>query len=318
MTSGAAISAPVDRNAFGLAVSVLVDALRDEGMPSARNLLVTAFGDAFAPSDTAVPVQALVELLSIVGVNDRLVRTSLSRLVRDGILRNERVGRRSIYSIDPAARTLFEHADSRIYAHREVPWDGRWTLAVVDPTASTPTGRSVLRRELEWLGMGSIAPNVLAAPNLDPAAITSMLERIGGEHHVLVTRGAAATGASTMTDEEIARRCVPVEELSARYGQVVEWFAPLLAAFDATVAPTTEDCWAARLLLIATFRRVVLVDPALPRPMLPTAWNGDVARTLTASLYGRVRPLAERRLAEVFADSAIAWRPSGTPSNRFV
>jgi len=306
------------RDELGHAVTDLVATLRISGMPSARNLLVTVFGDAVAPHDAAVPVQALVQLLAGVGVNDRLVRTSLTRLVRDGILRNEKIGRRSIYAIDPASLSLFEHADNRIYVHRELDWDGDWTLAVVDATASTTAGRTRLRRELTWLGMGTVAPNVLASPNLDPAAITSMLDRLGDDHHVLVTRGAATVGASTMSDEEIARRFAPVDDLSARYAQIIDWFDPIVRAFDQTDDPSPQDCWTARLLLIATFRRIALVDPALPEKLLPDTWNGATARDLVGSLYERIHEHAERWLAEVCVDPVTAWGPPAGRLDRFV
>ena len=284
------------------AVANLVATLRASGMPSARNLLVTVFGDAIAPRDAAVPVQALVRLVDAVGANDRLVRTSLSRLVRDGILRNAKVGRRSVYSIDPASLALFEHADTRIYRHSELDWDGRWTLAVVDGAASTAAGRSALRRELAWLGMGTVTPNVLASPSIDPTAITSMLQRIDDDHQVLVTRGSATDGVSTMSDEELARRCAPVDDLSSLYAQIIDWFTPVADAFDRTSDPSPQDCWTTRLLVIATFRRVVLVDPALPNRLLPETWNGAEARELVASLYQRIHKPAEDWLGSVLAE----------------
>ena len=296
------------RDELADAVADLVTTLRDRGMPSARNLLVTVFGDAVAPRDAGVPVQALVRLVDGVGVNDRLVRTSLTRLVRDGILRNEKVGRRSIYSIDPVSHSLFEHADNRIYRHRELDWDGRWTLAVVDATTSTAAGRSGLRRELAWLGMGTVAPNV---------AVTSMLDRIGDDHHVLVTRGATAAGESTMSDEEIARRCAPIDDLSGRYAEIIDWFAPVADAFDRTSEPSPRDCWTTRLLLIAAFRRVVLVDPALPERLLPESWNGATARALVASLYGRVHAPAEAWLADVCAEPIAGWGSVSGHPDRF-
>lgn len=292
------------------AVGDLVTRLRERGMPSARNLLVTVFGDAVAPVDVAVPVQALVRLLEDVGASDRLVRTSLSRLVRDGLLRNEKVGRRSIYSIDPAARSLFERAEERIYHHREPEWDGRWTFAVVDANASSAAERTALRRELSWLGMGTIAPNVLASPSVDPSRITSLLEGIGGGHPVLVTRGAAVDGTSTMSDDEIARRCAPTDELSQRYAEIVDWFEPVAAAIGEATWLAPRDAWTVRLLLVATFRRVVLQDPSLPARLLPEPWVGASARRLVASLYSVVHRPAEEWLASVCSDPISAW-PSG-------
>lgn len=304
-------------DSFSDAVVDLVAALRERGMPSATNLLATVFGDAAPERNTAVPVQSLIKLVSGIGVNDRLVRTSLTRLVRDGILRNEKVGRESSYSIDPASVSLFDHADSRIYRHHELDWDGRWTLAVVDATASTVAERAALRRELAWLGMGTLVPNVLASPSLDPAAITSMLERVGGDHQVLITRGAAASGVSTMSDEEIARRCAPISELSDRYGDIIDWFTPVADAFDATSAPSPSDCWTTRLLLIATFRRVALSDPALPNRLLPESWNGAAARHLAASLYERVLEPSAAWFDDAIDASSAASSPGEHHRDRF-
>lgn len=303
-----------------IAVADLVATLREHGMPSARNLLVTVFGDVVAPRGVAVPVQSLAAMLEPLGVSERLVRTSLLRLVRDEILRNERVGRRSLYSIDPTASSMFDHAERRIYhrpGDREREWDGRWTLAVVDSSASTAARRAALRRELGWLGMGTVTPNVLASPSLDPATVAAELERIGGEHHVLVMRGDSAPGASTMTDEEIARRSAPVDDLSRHYHEVIGWFRPVADAFDATPDRSPRDCWLVRLLLIAVFRRVALADPRLPDRLLPDPWAGATARDLAGAVYGRVHAPAEEWLAQVVSDRLTEWPMAVGRGDRF-
>jgi len=298
-------------------VDDLVISLRDRGMPSARNLLATVFGDVVAPHDAAVPVQALAQLLEPLGASERLVRTSLTRLVRDGILRNERIGRRSVYSIDPQARPLFQQADERIYNGRQLEWDGRWTLAVIDGTSSTAHERTVLRRELGWLGLGPIAPNVLASPNVSPQTVTAALERIGGDHHVLVTRGAAADGTSTMSSEEIARRSTPVQDLSDRYTEFIDRFGPCSTALDRTREPSPQDCCSLRLLSIAVFRRVALADPGLPGRLLPDDWSGQVARELVASLYHRAREPADAWIADVFSGHRVVWPATVDLGDRF-
>ena len=119
------------------------------GAPSARNLLVTVFGDALLPhgADTAVSVGSLARLLEPFGVSERLVRTSLTRLMNDGLLTSRSVGRRSFYSVAPESVPLFRQADGRIYGTRRPAWDGWWTV-VVTASSSTPqrtegTGNSI-------------------------------------------------------------------------------------------------------------------------------------------------------------------------------
>jgi len=165
--------------------------------------------------------------------------------------------------------------------------------------------------------MGSIAPNVLASPSVEPGQITSMLERMGGAHHVLVTRGDAVDGMSTMSDEEIARRCAPTHELSQRYAEIVDWFAPVAAVLGETSEPTPQDAWTIRLLLVATFRRVVLTDPTLPERLLPDPWIGATARELVGSLYAIVYAPAEKWLASVCADPITAWPSDADSGTRF-
>jgi phenylacetic acid degradation operon negative regulatory protein len=114
-------------------VAAVVDPLRDlreaacsNGAPSARNLLVTVFGDALLPlgAGTTASVAVLTELLGDFGVSERLVRTSLTRLVNDGLLAVESEGRRSSYGVAPDAHDLFRQADERIYRGAGPDWDG--------------------------------------------------------------------------------------------------------------------------------------------------------------------------------------------------
>src|SRR5690606_16022552 len=111
-----------------------------------------------------VSVADLTTLLSPFGANERLVRTSLSRLAGRGLLEPNAVGRRSFYGVAPAAVERFLRADRRIYGPRHPVWDGRWTLVVIDGTEATPERRAAFRQTLAESGFGAVAPNVLASP----------------------------------------------------------------------------------------------------------------------------------------------------------
>src|SRR5688572_25655361 len=82
------------------------------GAPSARNLLVTVFGDVVAPlgPETELTVQQLSAVLADFGASERLVRTSLTRLVNDDLLAARASGRRSFYRVAPTAIDLFATA----------------------------------------------------------------------------------------------------------------------------------------------------------------------------------------------------------------
>ena len=276
------------------------------GAPSARNLLVTLFGDALLPHghDVRLSVGSLTALLAPFGVSERLVRTSLTRLVNDGLLDTASVGRRSFYGVSGSAAGLFRQADARIYGSRKRAWDGAWTIVVVDGAEATAAERAQLRQRLTWAGLGVVAPNVMASPVVTPEETAAIIDQMGGFRHVLVSRSEVFDGVSTIDEEELARRCAPLDEVAADYRAFVDDFGDLdRATFDAL---TPEDAFKLRILLIAAYRRIVLVDPLLPEALLPEGWAGAKARALAAFVYGGCVDAAERHLAVVAEPSSGA------------
>ncbi len=284
----------------------LRSATSSNGAPSARNLLVTVFGDALLPhgSEVAVSVRSLATLLEPFGVSERLVRTSLTRLVNDGLLASRTIGRRSFYGVAGASAPLFRQADARIYGSRRRAWDGSWTIVVVDGTESTAANRATLRQRLTWAGLGVVAPNVMASPVVSPVEAATVVEEVGGFAHVLVTRSELFDGAGTIDEEELARRCAPLDEVAARYHVFVDEFIDFDRTTISSISPA--EAFKLRVLLVAAYRRIVLVDPLLPESLLPDGWAGARARALAAFVYGACADGSERHLA------ANAELPSGS------
>src|SRR6266446_10097790 len=99
-------------------------------------LLITVFGDSIAPRGGAVTLGSLIRLAAPFGLTERLVRTAVARLARDGWLAAQRSGRRSEYRLTRGGGERFAEATQRIYGESPRDWDGRWTLAVA------PVGRA--------------------------------------------------------------------------------------------------------------------------------------------------------------------------------
>ena len=267
------------------------------GAPSARNLLVTVFGDALLPhgAEIAVSVRSLATLLESFEVSERLVRTSLTRLVNDGLLVPQSIGRRSFYGVATDSMPLFRQADARIYGSRRRAWDQSWTIVVIDGTESTAARRATLRQRLTWAGLGIVAPNVMASPVVSSAEAAEIIDQVGGFDHVLVTTSQVFDGAGTIDEEELARRCAPLDEVANNYDGFVEEFGDFDRATIASLSPV--DAFKLRVLLVAAYRRIVLVDPLLPASLLPDGWAGAKARALAAFVYGACADGSERHLA---------------------
>jgi phenylacetic acid degradation operon negative regulatory protein len=293
----------------------LIAALRTNGMPSVRNLLVTVFGDAIRPYDAAVSVRSLTRLLAPLDVSERLVRTSLTRLADDDLVAVRRIGNRSFYRVHPDADALFERAEERIYHDLDREWDGRWTLAVVDAGIGTSDQRATLRRQLGWLGLGSIAPNVMASPVVTTDAVVGVVRDAGLRDAVIITRSTSVADDVLISDIDLARRVVPLDEIAKRYAEISEWFGDLSAASCLSSA----ESFVGRTLLIAAYRRVVLADPRLPTELLPANWNGPRAYSLVADVYGALWDASEHWITEVCEtpDGSLP-APGGNPrANRF-
>lgn len=273
----------------------LITSLRSRGMPSVRNILVTVFGDALRPYGAAVSVQSLTSLLEPLGVSERLVRTSLTRLADERIVVIRRVGNRSFYGVEDSAQALFEKAEEKIYRSCERRWDGRWTLVIIDGSVGTSDQRAELRHQLTVLGLGPIAPNVMASPVVGGAAVAAVVHGTDLRHGVLVTQSTVVDGAELVNDLDLATRVMVRTELAQGYDEIIDWFTPLTGVPEMSAA----DSFVARTLLIAAYRRVVLSDPGLPDVLVSNGWSGRRAFTLVAQLYGEFRSQSEARIVEV-------------------
>lgn len=292
-------------------VADLRAAMCSDGAPSARNLLVTAFGDCVAPHGIGITVSVadLTRLLAPFGANERLVRTSLTRLSNRGLLAPTAVGRRSFYGVAPTAVERFVRADRRIYGPRHPKWDGRWTIVVIDGGEATADRRAAFRQTLAESGFGSVAPNVLASPVVQ-AADVAPLAAAAGLANVLVTRGDLAPAAAGVLDgAELAQRSTDLSWVSERYAEFVARFGAY--PVDAAADLDGELALKLRMLLIGTYRRIILAEPLLPAGLAPDGWVGAQAREIVAALYDACAESAERHFADLLG---LKPRP---PRNRF-
>ncbi len=86
-------------------IKALVDDFVNRSPMRTTSLVVSVFGDVITQHGHTIWLGSLVKALAPIGVNERLVRTTVFRLVKEGWLEAERVGRRSYYRF--SAHRLF-------------------------------------------------------------------------------------------------------------------------------------------------------------------------------------------------------------------
>jgi phenylacetic acid degradation operon negative regulatory protein len=267
-----------------------------------KSLVMTVMGDTIAAHGGVVWLGSLIELLAPLGVADRLVRTSVFRLVQEGWLNASREGRRSRYAFEPRSLARFQRADRRIYAPPGLHWDGRWTL-VLAPTGKPGSIdgdlRTAVRKELEWEGFAMLGPGVLAHPGADSEGLADALQRTGAADRVFVLSAGELPGTGSRPLQELVKEGWDLTAVAQGYRDFIAQFTPLLALLreEAQVAPA--DAFAIRSLLIHAYRRLQLHDPMLPIELLPDPWPGSDAYEVARAVYLRVVAQAEAHIDAV-------------------
>ncbi len=289
-------------------VSGLLETLK----PRAGPLIITVFADAIAPRSPDIWLGSLIAMMAELGLSERLVRTGVYRLARDGWLESRSRGRRSYYALTTSGRGIFAEADARIYATDAPAWDGGWTLIQILPSV-VPKQRQAVRDALKWQGYGQLSPTLLVKPQRRPPQVslaktgvlddspavsifTARLEDLPGAAHLRATASAAWD----------------LGELNAAYSQFISRFQPFAGAAPRDPA----QAFTLRVLLIHEYRRILLKDPQLPAELLPQNWSGATARALTARLYHEIGASAEQFISRTLENWHGEAGPVGTVLER--
>lgn len=273
------------------------------------SLITTVFGDAIAPRGGTVWLGSLIKVMADFGVSERLVRTSVFRLAKDGWLQSDQIGRRSYYSLTDQGRERFEQATHRIYAMPLSDWDGEWCLLLLSSLATA--SKDIVRKECGWLGFGPMSANVLAHPSPNLGDLDITIKRLGVSDKLVVMRGRTIRNEAAM--RALTRSCWSLDEIDARYRAFVQRFRPLMKELSHGSQLTENSSFMVRILLIQEYRKVLLRDPWLPAALLPANWHGTAAYQLCRNLYRMVHAAADSYLDDTI-ETADGPLPPPNPS----
>jgi len=293
-------------------IEELVEEFKAQRPIRGGSLIITIYGDAISPRGGTVWLGSLIKLLEPLGLNQRLVRTSIFRLTKEGWLTSTQVGRRSYYSLTDTGRRRFESAFKRIYAELYPEWDGKWDL--IFTTQLDNELRKVVKKELEWQGFGNVAPGIMAHPMADMLEVNSTLQDLCVTGDVIHMESQLVGSQTSAPLKEMVHECWNLQELSESYQAFLDQFRPVLRALESSEGLDPEQCFQLRTLLIHHYRRVLLRDPLLPEKLLPADWAGTSARILCRNIYRLIQVGAEQHLTNT---QETADGPLPEPAPRF-
>lgn len=250
----------------------------------ARGLLLTVLGEFVLPAGGQAQSSALVSALAALGVEPGTARQVLARSAARGWLAREKVGIRTRWHLTEHARRLLAEGAERIYGfgHGHPEWDGRWLLVVVSVPERHRALRYRLRTRLTWAGFGAVGQGLWLSPYVEREALAV---------EAVKSLGLEAATSFLGTFGRLGDVCELVAEawnlpaLERRYQAFISWAGSLQPV-------TSETRFAAQARLVHEWRQFPLLDPELPRTLLPEAWDGDAALTLFQDLHGQWAPTA--------------------------
>ncbi|HEE6162920.1 phenylacetic acid degradation operon negative regulatory protein PaaX [Acinetobacter baumannii] len=283
-------------------IQQIIDSVVKKETLSGTSLISTIFGDSVLHRGGNISLASLIQLLELFGFNDRAVRTSVFRLVKNDWLCSDKIGRTSFYRITDSSRSTYLQAEQRIYNDQMKEWDHYWDLILM--SSLDTENKALLKKELEWLGFANISTNLMAYPGCNRIELQRLLVDLNMSEQVVVFKAETLQLFNNSVDTigRMLRTNWPIDELRQRYLQFLDIFREigvLLMQENEQLEPV--QAFQIRTLLIHYYRRILLKDPALPLELLPTDWPAISARTLSMNIYKKVFEPADEYFLSVAA-----------------
>ncbi len=215
------------------------------------------------------------------GYSERLVRTSVFRLVKEDWLQGKKIGRKSFYSFTQTANNHYTKAARRIYSMNQHPNDESWLILI--PSFVAEVKMPELKRQLKWLGFSSLSSGVFAHPNYAKNSLHETLKELSLSESVIIFEAKTSDEVSAGVLKKLVFEKWQLQTLQQGYQSFIEIYQSLESKLDSSI--TDQQSFALRILLIHEFRRILLNDYGLSVAMLPEDWLGHDANQLVQSIY---------------------------------
>jgi phenylacetic acid degradation operon negative regulatory protein len=253
------------------------------GAGGARGLLLTILGEFVLPTGQPVPTSAFIDILGRLGVEEKASRQTLMRAAADGWITSTRNGRYTQWQLSPAAEQFLALGAERIYGFTasQPEWNHRWLLVLARAPETNRPGRHLLRTRLRWAGFGSPAAGTWISTHLDRVKEAErVLDEAGVKDDAQIFLAEYIAGGSL---ETMVHQAWDLNEIEAVYEE-------FLAEYARQPSP---DPLIRLAQLVHAWRRFPLIDPALPKELLPHRWSGG-------------------RAAKLFRQQRTKWKPAAT------
>lgn len=252
------------------------------GLGGVRGLLITVLGDYLRPTGKPAPTSAFIEVMSRLGVEETACRQALIRAAADGWLLTKRSGRFTWWQLSPAFEQFLTMGAERIFGFTALQpdWDRRWLVVVTRAAEANRAARHLVRTRLRWSGFGILGPGVWISTHTDRAQDAEIVLReaeVFEDCQIFLSEYLA--GGDPVV---IVRRAWDLDDVEREYEAFLSGF---------TRQPS-DDPLVRSTRLVHAWRRLALLDPALPMELLPAGWIGARAAKLFRRQHAKWLPNA--------------------------
>ncbi|WP_444998416.1 PaaX family transcriptional regulator [Aliikangiella sp. IMCC44359] len=250
---------------------------------SCKSYIVTVFGDVVSQHGGWIWLGSLIDSLQPLGFSERLIRTSVFRLVKDDWLLVNKLGRKSYYSFTGSANNHYTKAARRIYAGHMKHEDKGWLIIM--PSFVCDEKMILLKRQLQWLGFSPLSSGAYAHPSIDSSSLEETITELELSDSVIIFSGQTFDCQSQSVLKRLVFEKWQVEELQERYQSLIDCYLTIWHALQGEHKISDQQSFLLRGLLIHEYRRILLRDHELPENLLPDNWAGFQAAKLVKQIY---------------------------------
>lgn len=290
-----------NKNNFNNRAEALIDNFMKSQYMSANSLILTIFGDSVSAHGGTIWLGSLIKLVARLGINQRLVRTSVFRLIENKILQSQQIGRRSFYSLADKGFRQFSSAAERIYRYHQAVWDGEWRLVFTTFKNISAEDKERFQKELLWLGFNRLSSGVYAHPTASFVEVETIISEMGISDCVALMQACSIDNQPPLASANLVKYCFNFDAIKVEYQEFIEFFKDILSQAETTPDEdkNPEYCFLLRTILIHKFRHLLLHEPELPRELVPTDCLSHSTREITERLYKLITTNAESHFASI-------------------
>lgn len=267
-------------------VDIYLQLLLDEMSPRAKSLIITFFGDMVFPYGGTIWLGSLVKFMEEFGISEKLTRTSIFRLTKEGWLSSKKIGRESYYSLSDLAIDRFLKAHYTVYAYDEQENDSDWIVLLTNGVMAAK--EIELSKTLKKEGFANPSKHLYIHPHYRMEYIQDILIKSTLQNEVLLIKGPLQMPMTKEVVKDMAHTYWDLQDIEERYQDFITKFRKVFSLKTPIDQFTQKQCFILRILLIHKYRRALLFDPKLGNDLVSTDWLGKSSSSLVESIYENI------------------------------